>query len=298
MCVLCSHSKRQKEFSTAANRILRIQASIFSRWLCLMSFILLISLFASPLGAFDGFTPLELPEFTMLGVGVGGYPDYMGSDDYVFGAAPFFRYQFDNERFLTLIANELRVNLLGDAHWRLGPSATYRFGRKDVKDDVVNRVHQVDNSLALGGFAGYQWYEKSDPLKMIGVSLDFQTDVTNSSSGWTSAASLYGSFPISKPLVLLAGTGTTYASSSYMNENFGVTPYDTQVSGLKSYFADSGFRDARGWVGTMFNLSREWHLMTSVMYSGLLDHAGNSPIVADRGSSNQWVYGLGALYSW
>jgi outer membrane scaffolding protein for murein synthesis (MipA/OmpV family) len=34
------------------------------------------------------------------------------------------------------------------------------------------------------------------------------------------------------------------------------------------------------------------------MYSRLVGDAADSPIVAERGSENQWIYGVGTLYAW
>ena len=264
--------------------------------LCLVVMILLATRLPA---AGDGFIPMEmLPAGSMVGVGIGAYPDYMGSDDYVIGVAPLARFQFSGQRYVSLIANELRVNILDDAHWRLGPSLVYRFGRKDVEDAVVKRVHEVDGSLDVGAFAGYEWFENTEPLKRIGVSGFFQADTSNSYGGWVAGAQVYGSYPVAKPLTLMAGLGTTYGNDSYMNTYFGVTPEDTQASGLQTYEAGSGFRDARVWVTAMFHFNPQWHLGLGVMYSGLFDEAGNSPIVADRGSSNQWVCGPVGLFTW
>jgi MipA family protein len=273
----------------------RLKGAPFFVCLCLAVMILLTT---RPLAAGDGFFPIELPGGSMVGLGIGAYPDYIGSNDYVIGAAPLMRFQFSGQRFVSLIANELRVNILDDAHWRLGPSMVYRFGRKDVEDDVVKRVHEVDASLDLGAFAGYEWYEKTEPLKKIGVSGYFQADVSNAYGGWVSGAQLYGSYPVLKPLTLMGGLGTTYGSGSYMDAYFSVTPEDSLASGLNTYKAEAGFRDARGWVTAMFHFNPQWHVGAGLMYSGLFSEAGDSPIVSVRGSSNQWVFGPLGLYTW
>lgn len=100
------------------------------------------------------------------------------------------------------------------------------------------------------------------------------------------------------PLTLLGGLGTTYGSGSYMDAYYSVTPEDSLASGLNTYNAGAGFRDARGWVTAMFHLSPQWHVGAGVMYSGLFSEAGDSPIVSVRGSSNQWVIGPMGLFTW
>jgi outer membrane scaffolding protein for murein synthesis (MipA/OmpV family) len=34
------------------------------------------------------------------------------------------------------------------------------------------------------------------------------------------------------------------------------------------------------------------------MYSRVLEDAADSPLVTGRGSEDQWVYGLGAIFAW
>jgi MipA family protein len=78
----------------------------------------------------DSVLPLAMPEGNLVAVGVGAYPDYVGSDDYSIGAAiPLGRYQYWGRRDLTLIRNTLSMNLLDAPGWRLGPSGMLRFGR-------------------------------------------------------------------------------------------------------------------------------------------------------------------------
>ncbi|MDG4551498.1 MAG: MipA/OmpV family protein [Candidatus Contendobacter sp.] len=48
----------------------------------------------------------------------------------------------------------------------------------------------------------------------------------------------------------------------------------------------------------MLHLSPQWHLGAGVMYSRLVGDAADSPIIAERGSKNQSIYGVGALYAW
>ena len=56
--------------------------------------------------------PLEVPQLNFIGIGVGAYPDYLGSADYDVGAAPFGRFSLGGERFVRLLGNEARINLL------------------------------------------------------------------------------------------------------------------------------------------------------------------------------------------
>jgi outer membrane scaffolding protein for murein synthesis (MipA/OmpV family) len=83
-----------------------------------------------------------------------------------------------------------------------------------------------------------------------------------------------------------------------MNAYFGVTPADTLASGLRTYQAEAGVRDVRGWLVALVHLSPQWTVGAGVIYSWLADEAGRSPIVSDRGSRQQWIGGAGAMFLW
>ena len=97
-----------------------------------------LSIVGQGVQAEDLMIPLELPQLNFFGGGVGAYPDYFGSSDYDVGAAPFGRFSLGGSRFVRLLGNEVRVNLLDNRNWQLGPAALWRFGRKDVENPVVN----------------------------------------------------------------------------------------------------------------------------------------------------------------
>ena len=51
-------------------------------------------------------------------------------------------------------------------------------------------------------------------------------------------------------------------------------------------------------TAAVFHLSESWHIAAGAQWRPLLDDAADSPIVEDRGDKNQWIYGIGAAYSW
>jgi outer membrane protein len=199
--------------------------------------------------------PLELPQLNFAGLGVGAFPDYFGSSDYNLGVAPFARLSLGGSRFVRLMANEMRVNVLDDPNWQLGPMGLWRFGREDVDNPVVNRVHEIDSSISLGLFGGYVWRDPQEIRKMAGVSAWALGDVSNVYNGWTAGLNAYATQPVAKMVTLAGGAAFTYGSSDYMDEYFGVTPADALASGLPVYAPGSSVRDVRGWVSALLHLS-------------------------------------------
>jgi outer membrane protein len=103
---------------------------------------------------------------------------------------------------------------------------------------------------------------------------------------------------VARPVTMAAGAALTWGSDNYMDTYFSVSPPDAQRSGLPIFAASSGVRDVRGWVMAMFHMSRNWHLGAGVLYLRLVGDASDSPIVSERGSENQWIFGTGLIYGW
>lgn len=264
-------------------------------WVCALG---LASVAAQRAAADDFMIPLELSQPNFAGLGIGVYPDYLGSDDGAVGVAPLARLSLGGERFVRVIVNEIRVNLLDDPNWRLGPVGLWRFGRDDVDDKVVRKVHEIDQSFSLGLFGGYVWRDATEARRQVGVGGWALGDVTGAYDGWTAGLNAYAMQPVAPQVTLAGGAAFTYGSGNYMDEYFGVTPLDSIASGLPVYSAGAGMRDVRGWGTAIYHLTPQWHLGAGVMYSRLVGDAADSPLVDDRGSRNQWVYGVGALYAW
>lgn len=242
--------------------------------------------------------PLELPQLNFIGLGVGAYPDYFGSDDSKVGVAPLARLSLGGSRFVRLFANEIRLNLLDNRNWQLGPVGLWRFGREDVDNPVVNRVHEIDDAFSLGLFGGYVWRDPQEIRRIAGVGAWALGDATGMYNGWTAGLNAYATQPVAKMVTLAGGAAFTYGNGNYMDEYFGVTPADSLASGLPVYVPGGGLRDVRGWATALLSLSPQWHFAAGVMYSRLVGHAADSPLVSQEGSKNQWIYGVGALYAW
>jgi outer membrane protein len=243
---------------------------------------------------------IEMPTGTpnFLGLGVGGYPDYFGSDDYSVGVAPVARIGLGGERYAQLFVTDLKVNLVNHRNWRLGPELLYRLGRKNVDDPIVDKMDDIDGSLDIGLFGGYTWIDPQASRKRAGFDVWGLWDVSGVHEGAAAGARVFGMYPVARPVSLAAGAATTWGSDNYTDTYFSVSSADSVRSGLPVFAASSGVRDVRGWLLGMFHLSRKWHLAGGVLYSRLVGDAADSPIVSQRGSENQLVLGAGLIYGW
>ena len=245
---------------------------------------------------------IELPEIrNYVGLGAGIIPDYTGSDDYTFGAAPVGLVHFDeSERYLRLVVSELYFNALDSKEWSFGPVLNYRWGRDNdsIEDNVVKRMHSIDGTIEGGAFLGWSWVGEDDPRHRLNLSVEFLHAITGGYDGFVASASARYFQPVSRALTLSLGVGTTYGSEDYMETYFGVSSGNAARSGLSKFNADGGMRDVRISPMVILSLSPNWHVAGGVIYSRLLGDAEDSPIVDKRGNANQFFAGLGVAYAW
>lgn len=243
---------------------------------------------------------IDLPEvrnFVSLGVGV--VPDYMGSDDYTAGIAPAGVIKFgESDRYARLVATELSVNILDSRTWSLGPVVNYRLARDDVDDSAVKLMRDIDGTVEAGVFAGWTWIGEDDPRHRFATSVQILNDAMGEYEGFIASVSAKYFKPVTRPLTLSIGATVTYGSGNYMQTYFGVDSDDAARSGLSEFSAGNGLRDVRIPVMAIFSLSPKWHIAGGVIYSKLLGDASDSPIVDERGSSDQLYAGLGVAYAW
>jgi outer membrane protein len=279
--------KRRKQMNYRNKIMLAVVAAVFA-----------LSLATTAIAAMD--SPFAIDNVpNVVGVAVGAVPDYLGSDEYTVAAAPMFRYTFKgSERYIQLNVTELSFNVLNHPNFFLAPVLNYRPGREDVEDDLVDEMDEIDDTVDVGITAGYVWKDKANPRHRFITNLTYYMDVGDVYNGWLAQAGARYWFPISKPIDLQIGVGATYGNSQYMDTYFGVGDEDATKTGLKKFDADAGFRDVNAQLAAVFHFSANWHLGAGIKYFYLMEDAGDSPIVDDRGDANQWVGGLGIAYSW
>ncbi len=236
----------------------------------------------------------------MVGIGVGIVPDYEGSDDYTFAAAPYAKFKLNGtERYFLVKGYEIQANVMDHPWFRFGPSLNYRFGRDDdVDDDVVSKMEEIDDTVEAGGFIGVEFIDKTNPRRRFLANVDVLADVGDEHEGYTVSFNARCWHPITRALDYGAGLTVVYADDNYMETYFGVNANDSAASGLPIFDASSGVKDVRINQMLIFHYNRNWHVGAGLQYRRLLTDAEDSPVVDDRGDENQWLAGIGIGYSW
>jgi outer membrane protein len=234
-----------------------------------------------------------------LGLGVAYRPDYEGSDNYEAGIAPFGRYNMESGRYISLggtagseRAMRLKMNILTkDTNWEVGPVVQYRFKRGgDVENDKVSHMQTVPNEQEAGGFVG--WHAGGLFLSMTGV-----YDISGESDGTLFYFNGLYRMPLSSRFEVAAGAQTTWASNDYMETYFGVSGPNAASSGLPTYSADSGLKDAGLSLIGHYKFTKTWGVIGNLSYTRMLNDAKDSPLVKDVGDENQYTAVVAVTYN-
>jgi outer membrane protein len=252
---------------------------------------------ATPARADPGFGSDLIPNF--VGIGVGSTSQFAGSKQTVVGVVPGARYQFEgSQRFIEWYGPLADANVLDSKSWQFGPALNLRFGRSDVDDEVVAKLPDIDMTIEGGLALSYTYIDPGSIPYRLRVGAVALVDLGNKFSGFddTFYASLW--VPLSRSVIAGFGVGTSWASASYHQTYFGITPAGSTASGLPVYTPGSGIRQWYAWPAVVVPLTPNWILGAAAFYQRLTGDAAASPIVRERGDPNQWTVGLGLGYAW
>jgi outer membrane protein len=237
-----------------------------------------------------------LPNF--VGAGFGVTTEWLGSKDNVAGLVPGGRVALEKNRFIEVYGPLADMNVLDHPNWEFGPMVSYRFGRSEVKDPVVNLLPEIGGGLEGGLFVGWHHLQTQGIPYRLRLGVSFTTALSGDAAGShvTPYASLW--VPLSHTVFVGLGGGFTWSSASFMQQRFGVSPEASAASGLPSYSAGSGVRQYYLWPAVLVRLSKDWYAGGGAFWQRITGDGADSPIVTQRGDANQLTAGLGIGYSW
>lgn len=219
-------------------------------------------------------------------------PDFEGSADYtvaplVIGEVTAFGVTAE------LKGLELRLPVRAYRPLSFGPVVRYNPGRSDVANDRVDRMQDIDGAVELGGFVAYGLSDVL--LDNDGLSLEVSAlaDVSGAHDGVTGGVSLSYSKPLTQRWRLGLDASADLADTAYMDRFFGVDARDSAASGLALYDAEAGFKSVGVGATLSYAFTPSWSAIGRVGYSRLVGDAADSPIVADEGSPDQVIFGIG-----
>ena len=186
-------------------------------------------------------------------------------------------------------------SILDLGQFKLGPAAKLVWQRKASYDRALNGLGNVDYALQAGAFAEYwpaQWLRlRGEARQGFGGEKGVTGDL------FLDAIVPAGQFRFS------AGPRLTLQSAAAIGPYFGITPSqsaDSTVAGLPAlpvYHAGGGLYSYGTGAQAEYFFSPQWAAHSFVEYERLMGSAAGSPLVIQRGSPNQFTFGLGATYS-
>ncbi len=185
--------------------------------------------------------------------------------------------------------DSLGFSIFDLGQFRLGPVGKLLWPRKGSSDLGLNGLGDIGYTLQVGGFVEFwpvQWLRLRTEVRQgfggeNGVTGDLSADVV---------------VPVG-PVTLSGGPRLTLQSSAAVSPYFSITPTQSIASGLPVYSAAGGVYSYGGGVQARYFWSEQWATHAFLEYERLTGDAANSPLVVQRGSSNQFMYGLGTTYS-
>jgi outer membrane protein len=224
-----------------------------------------------------------------VGAGLGLAPEWEGSEDYVAVPIPYVNVAWSNHMSINWLGNKAKVNLIPSPIWRGGLIGEYIAKRGDVDNSAVDDLEDVDSSMMLGGFLGFEYNNWS-------ASVEAMQDVADGNDG--SIVRLNGGYriPIDQTFSVFLGVFTTWADDDYMQSYFEIDAVDAAASGLQTFDADAGFKDFGLNLSASYKPWEHLGFMGLASYKRLLGDAEDSPVVDDEGNANQFSGGVLVFY--
>lgn len=244
-------------------------------------------------------------------IGGGGVylPDYEGSNDYRFTAAPAAIGSIHGFGFVVL-GNRASVDLFPDKrsskwNFEIGPVGVVDFNRSSTKsiDDVrIKRLGKLGTSIELGGYVGIgKTGVITSAYDRLSVSLSYRHDVSGVHRSGIVQPTINYLTPLSTKSAVAVFASAEHAERGYARSYFGVTPLQSVASGLPIYNARGGWKNytlgAAGTYSLTGNLLHGFKIVAGGTYTRLINGFSYSPVTRIAGSPNQWLGSVGLAYT-
>lgn len=244
-----------------------------------------------------------------IGLGLGSVPDYEGSSHSRLVPVPGAAGRISGIEFL-LIGNRLSADLVPrapDDRWdiQLGPVVAIGLNRTDadsIDDPRVRALGKVKAAIDLGGYVGIgRIGVLTSAYDRLSLSVSYRHDVAGANDGVLISPAVNYLMPVSPRVVTTFYLSATHADGHFARTYFGLTPAQSQASGLPVFDAGSGWKDwsAGGAVAVALrgDVRSGLLLVMGAGYSRLLNDFAASPVTSIAGTRGQWLLGAGLAYT-
>ncbi len=184
----------------------------------------------------------------------------------------------------------LGFGLIDAGEFRVGPVGKLRVPRKASDHPKLAGLGDVDWALELGVFAEYwvqPWLRARAELRQgLGGHRGLVGDLTMDAV-WRATSQL----------TLSGGPRISFGSAAALRPYFGIDPAQSLASGLPVHDARGGVQSYGAGAQARYAWNPQWATHVFVEYERLAGSAADSPLVAQRGSRDQWTFGTGLTYT-
>lgn len=248
-------------------------------------------------------------DYIAIAAGVINSPTYSGSDDRRFLPGFYLRGRLSGYSFSTRGTN-FQVDLIRQRRgqrtdWKLGPIINLRSDRTGgVKDPQVEALGDRKLAVELGISAGVtQSGILTSKYDQLGLRIVGLKDISGKHGSWVVSPTIdYGS-PLSKRAYLGVSASVNVYGKGFGRYYYNVDPLGSAASGLPVYTGAGQKATAgkytigvAGAYGLSGDLRKGFVLVGGAQYGRIMGRYADSPIVAEAGDADQWVFGGGVAY--
>lgn len=215
-------------------------------------------------------------------------PDFEGAGDLMFSVSPIISLgKAGPEARFTSRNDDISISLYDNGSIRAGATGKIIFER-DSDGDLAG-LDPVEWGAEIGGFAEVY------PTDWLRIRGEVRQGV-RSHSGVTADIAVDAFKDITPSVRISGGPRMSWASEDYFETYYGVNATESANSGLSQYYPGGGLK-AIG-VGGAYDWKVTEKLAASVFseYYRLMGNAADSSLVEERGSPNQFTFGVSAAY--
>jgi MipA family protein len=248
-------------------------------------------------------------DYFAIAVGVLNTPKYNGSDDRRTLPAFYLRGRISGYSFSTRGTN-FQVDLIRQRRgqktdFKFGPTISLRSDRSGKIDDPqVAALGKRKMAVEMGLFAGVSHTGViTSAYDQISFRMSASKDISGRHGSWAASPTIDYGTPLSKRAYLGVSASVNFYGKGFGRYYYDIDAEDSAASGLPVY--DAAGRKATagkytigvaGAYALTGDLRKGLTLIGGAQYGRLLSRFARSPIVADVGSADQWLFGGGLAY--
>ena len=224
-----------------------------------------------------------------IGFGMGFTPDYIGSDNYALRAVPLLDIRYKDSWRLS--GSKLTFNTLKTKYFEVGPLLNLRFGRAEESNAFLEGLGDISTTFQVGAYAKLKYkagFITGEYRHGLGAGIRSSIQVTAG----------HGVYKSENFVALLTARARWQDDRTAMTQ-FGITELQAQnsVKGFDTYQASSGLYDITTNLIGSYTVNESTRLVGLLSYGKIVGSAADSPLVAEAGSSNQFIVGTGLVFN-